>query len=118
MEDVREPLARYAALRVPDPERLGRARETAGGLRGGNPGGFDAPGRGRAGRRKTARFARWPTIPADFARHVVDLLRDPEKAAAMAARAREEVVTKRDMRIMTERLVDCYRAEVARLRSQ
>ena len=44
--------------------------------------------------------------PADFARHVVELLRDPQKAAAMAARAREEVVTKRDMRGMTERLVE------------
>ncbi len=55
--------------------------------------------------------------PADFARHVVELLRDPHKAAAMAERAREEVVTKRDMRGMTERLVEGYRAEVARKRA-
>ncbi len=55
--------------------------------------------------------------PAEFARHVVDLLRNPLKASAMAARAREQVVAKRDMRRMTERLVEGYRAEVARKRA-
>jgi GT2 family glycosyltransferase len=55
--------------------------------------------------------------PADFARHVLELFRDPEKAAAMAARARAEVVAKRDIRTMTERLVECYRSEVALARA-
>lgn len=54
--------------------------------------------------------------PEEFARRVVDLLQHPEKAAAMACRAREEVVAKRDIRAMTERMVDCYRAEIARMR--
>jgi GT2 family glycosyltransferase/glycosyltransferase involved in cell wall biosynthesis len=54
--------------------------------------------------------------PEEFARRVVDLLQHPEKAAAMACRAREEVVAKRDIRAMTGRLVDCYRAEIARMR--
>jgi O-antigen biosynthesis protein len=52
--------------------------------------------------------------PAEFARRVVDLLRDPQKAAEMAARAREEVVTRRDIRAMTQRMVEGYRAEVLR----
>ena len=52
--------------------------------------------------------------PAGFARHVVELLNDDAKAAAMAARARVEVVEKRDMRVMTERLVQCYREEIGR----
>ena len=39
-----------------------------------------------------------------------------EKAAARAARARALVVAKRDMRVMTERLVECYRSEVERMR--
>lgn len=56
--------------------------------------------------------------PETFARQVLHLLRDPEKAAAMATRAREEVVAKRDIRSMTERLVNCYRSEVVRLRSE
>ncbi len=55
--------------------------------------------------------------PAEFARRVVDLLRDPQKAREMAARAREEVVTKRDIREMTERMVEGYRAEVLRRNS-
>jgi len=51
-----------------------------------------------------------------FAEHVVKLLRDPETAAQMAGRARANVVETRDMRKMTERLVECYRAEVRRMR--
>jgi hypothetical protein len=43
-------------------------------------------------------------------------LEDSDKAAAMARRARADVVEKRDMRAMTERLVECYRAEVQRMR--
>ncbi len=56
--------------------------------------------------------------PQSFADHVLRLLRDPVEAAAMAARARAEVVAKRDIRSMTERMVECYRSEVARLRSE
>jgi GT2 family glycosyltransferase/glycosyltransferase involved in cell wall biosynthesis len=51
-----------------------------------------------------------------FAAHIVDLLRDPESAAQMAERARAEVVAKRDMRVMTERLVECYRDTIRRMR--
>ena len=49
-------------VRVPDPERLGRAGETAGGVRGGNSGGLDAGGRGRAGEqgRRVLRARRRP----------------------------------------------------------
>ena len=54
--------------------------------------------------------------PDQFAQRVVDLLRNPEKAAAMARRARAEVVAHRDMRVMTERLVECYRSELRRMR--
>jgi hypothetical protein len=47
---------------------------------------------------------------------VVDLLRNPAKAGAMAARAREYVVAARDMAAMTRRLADSYRTEVDRVR--
>ncbi len=53
---------------------------------------------------------------SSFAAHIVRLIRDPENAAQMAERARAEVVSKRDMRVMTERLVECYGAEVERMR--
>jgi glycosyltransferase involved in cell wall biosynthesis len=52
--------------------------------------------------------------PADFARHVVRLLRNSQEAADLAERARHYVVEHRDMRRMTERLVTGYRAEIAR----
>ncbi len=52
--------------------------------------------------------------PTEFARRVIDLLRDPQKAEEMAARARDEVVQKRDIRGMTESLVEGYRTEVLR----
>jgi len=52
--------------------------------------------------------------PEEFARRVVDLLRDSQKAAEMAARARAQVVAERDIRGMTKRLVEGYRAEVIR----
>ena len=52
-----------------------------------------------------------------FAAHIVKLLGDAEGAAKMAERARAEVVAKRDMRVMTESLVECYRSEVKRMRA-
>jgi O-antigen biosynthesis protein len=55
--------------------------------------------------------------PPSFAAHIVKLLRDPEAAAQMAERARAEVVSTRDMRVITERLAECYRAEVTRMRA-
>lgn len=55
--------------------------------------------------------------PDEFAAHVVELLGNPEEAAAMARRARTDVVETRDMRGMTQRLVECYREEVKRMRS-
>lgn len=56
--------------------------------------------------------------PVDFAARVVDLLKDPSQAAAMAERARANVVSTRDMRQITSRLVDSYRAEVTRMRAR
>jgi glycosyltransferase involved in cell wall biosynthesis len=47
--------------------------------------------------------------PRDFADRVLDLLNHPEKAASMAERAHAEVITKRDMRAMTERLFESYK---------
>ena len=51
-----------------------------------------------------------------FAERVVKLLQNPGDAKELALRARREVETKRDMRVMTGRLVECYEAEVERMR--
>ncbi|HXN45236.1 MAG TPA: glycosyltransferase family 4 protein, partial [Bryobacteraceae bacterium] len=47
--------------------------------------------------------------PAAFAAKIVDLFHHPEKAAAMAARARREAETVWDIRAATGRLVESYR---------
>jgi hypothetical protein len=48
----------------------------------------------------------------------VCLLQRSEEAEALSVRARADVVEKRDMRRMTERLVESYRTEVERMRSR
>jgi O-antigen biosynthesis protein len=51
--------------------------------------------------------------PGAFADRVIELLDNPEKAAALAQRARDEVVRMRDMVTITARLEESYRAAVA-----
>jgi len=47
--------------------------------------------------------------PGVFAQKIVELFDDPEKAGKLACRAREQVVATRDMRVLTERLVESYK---------
>ncbi len=54
--------------------------------------------------------------PQEFADRVLRAIEEPAKAVEMARRARAFVKEKRDMRRMTERLVECYREEVKRRR--
>jgi glycosyltransferase involved in cell wall biosynthesis len=54
--------------------------------------------------------------PELFADKIIALLHDPGRAQEMAARARAEVTSKRDMRVMTGKLVESYRTEVQRMR--
>ncbi len=39
------------------------------------------------------------------------------EAEALSRRARAEVTNKRDMRVLTGKLVECYESEVTRMRS-
>lgn len=50
--------------------------------------------------------------PETFSQKILDLFRDPEQAAQLAQRARKEVESNRDIRRMTESLVESYRAEI------
>jgi len=56
--------------------------------------------------------------PEAFAQKILDLLQNPARAEEMTRRARAEVTSKRDMRVMTEKLVESYRAEVRRMRQR
>ncbi len=56
--------------------------------------------------------------PEDFAGKILSLFDHPERAASLAARARAEVEANWDVRGATERLVETYRAAVKRKRTQ
>lgn len=56
--------------------------------------------------------------PREFADHIVRLLDSPAAAQALARRARNYVVTYRDMAAMTEKLEQSYRAQVAAKRAK
>ena len=58
---------------------------------------------------KDGEFCALADEPAEFAARVVALLRDPESAAALAERARKEVVENWDMAAITRKLVDSFR---------
>jgi GT2 family glycosyltransferase/glycosyltransferase involved in cell wall biosynthesis len=55
--------------------------------------------------------------PEGFAERIVELFADPERSANMAGRARAEVASRLDMRVITERLVSRYGEVVAAKRS-
>ena len=54
--------------------------------------------------------------PAAFAQAVLDVLAKPDEAAAMAARARADVVANRDMRVITGRLLESYIETLRKMR--
>jgi len=113
VEDVREPLARYSLFVCPILSGSGVRVKLLEAFAAGIPVVSTRLGaEGLADRDGV--ICALADQPAEFAQRVVDLLRDPQKAAEMIARAREEVVMKRDIRGMTERLLEGYRAEVLR----
>jgi len=116
VDDVREPLARYAVFVCPILSGSGVRVKLLEAFSAGIPVVSTRLGAEGLADRDGEICALADDAPA-FAQCVLDLLRGPEKAAAMAERARADVVAKHDIRGMTERLVDCYRSEVARLRS-
>jgi glycosyltransferase involved in cell wall biosynthesis len=59
--------------------------------------------------RKDGEFCFLADDPAEFADRVMELFANPERGAALARAAREEVMANWDMRAITERLVASYR---------
>jgi glycosyltransferase involved in cell wall biosynthesis len=115
VEDVREPLMRYSVFVCPILAGSGVRVKLLEAFAAGIP--VVSTRMGAEGLAdKDGEICALADDPAAFAAHVVRLLRFPEEAEALARRARAEVVAKRDMRAMTERLVECYRAEVRRMR--
>jgi O-antigen biosynthesis protein len=115
VEDVREPLVRYAVFVCPILSGSGVRVKLLEAFASGIP--VVSTRLGAEGlATNDGEICALADDPDEFAKHVVDLLQNPEKAAAMVLRAHADVVEKRDMRVMTERLVECYRTEVGRMR--
>ncbi len=117
VEDVREPLSRYALFVCPILSGSGVRVKLLEAFAAGIP--VVSTHLGAEGLTTSdGEICALADEPAAFAGHVLELLKNPDRACEMARRARAEVATKRDMRAMTERLAECYRAEVRRMRSQ
>jgi GT2 family glycosyltransferase/glycosyltransferase involved in cell wall biosynthesis len=115
VEDVREPLMRYSVFICPILAGSGVRVKLLEAFAAGIP--VVSTRLGAEGLAdKDGEICALADDPAAFAARVIHLLRHPEEAEALARRARTEVVAKRDMHGMTERLVECYRAEVGRMR--
>jgi GT2 family glycosyltransferase/glycosyltransferase involved in cell wall biosynthesis len=111
VEDVREPLARYAVFVCPILSGSGVRVKLLEAFAMGIP--VVSTRLGAEGLASSdGAICALADDPDSFATHVLDLLENTATAAAMAKRAREEVVALRDMQGMTERLVECYRHEV------
>ena len=117
VEDVREPLSRYALFVCPILSGSGVRVKLLEAFAAGIP--VVSTRLGAEGLTAIdGEICALADEPAAFADRILELLKNPGRACEMARRARAEVAAKRDMRAMTERLVECYRAEVRRMRSQ
>jgi glycosyltransferase involved in cell wall biosynthesis len=112
VDDVREPLARYALFVCPILSGSGVRVKLLEAFAAGIPVVSTVVGaEGLA--RKDGDVCALADDPAHFAERVLALFRDPQAAAAMARRARAEVETNWDMAAITGRLVESYRALLA-----
>ena len=111
VEDVREPLGRYAVFVCPILSGSGMRVKLLEAFAAGIPVVSTPLGaEGLAG--KDGEICSLAADPAAFAHKIVELFEDQEKARGLACRARERVVATRDMRVLTERLVESYRGVV------
>jgi GT2 family glycosyltransferase len=108
VEDIREPMARYAVFVCPILSGSGVRVKLLEAFAAGIPVVSTRIGaEGLAA--KDGEFCALADDPAGFAERVLALLRDPERAAEMAARARAEVEANWDMGAITRKLVEGYR---------
>jgi O-antigen biosynthesis protein len=108
VEDVREPLGRYAVFVCPILSGSGVRVKLLEAFAAGMP--VVSTKVGAEGLAKVdGEFCALADDPAGFASRALALLRDPEGAAVMAERARAEVVANWDMAAITRKLVASYR---------
>lgn len=117
VEDVREPLGRYAVFVCPILSGSGMRVKLLEAFAAGIPVVSTPLGaEGLAG--ADGEICSLAGDPAEFAHKIVELFEDGEKARGLACRARERVVETRDMRVLTERLVESYREVLREKRAE
>ncbi len=116
VEDVREPLAKYAVFVCPILAGSGVRVKLLEAFAAGIP--VVSTRIGAEGlARKDGEVCALADDPDLFAQHALRLLQNPGEAEALAERAHAMVTSQRDMRVMTAKLVECYRTEIARMRT-
>ncbi len=108
VEDVREPLGRYAVFVCPILSGSGMRVKLLEAFAAGIPV-VSTPLGAEGLAAKDGEICALAEDPDEFARKIVELFDHPEQARKLACRAREQVVATRDMRVLTERLVESYR---------
>lgn len=107
VEDIREPLGRYAVFVCPILAGSGMRVKLLEAFAAGIP--VVSTRLGAEGlAAHDGEVCALADTPEDFAARIVELFRNPDAAAAMASRAREAVM-ERDMGVMTRRLAESYR---------
>lgn len=116
VDDIREPMARYALFVCPILSGSGVRVKLLEAFAAGIPVVSTRVGaEGLAG--KDGEFCALADDPAEFAEQVLKLLENPESGAAMVARARAEVEANWDMATLTARLALEYRRLISEKRS-
>jgi O-antigen biosynthesis protein len=115
VEDVREPLGRYAVFICPILSGSGMRVKLLEAFAAGIPV-VSTPLGAEGLAAQDGGICALAEDPSQFARRIVDLFDNPEEAAKLACRAREHVVATRDMRVLTDRLVESYRQVIAEKR--
>jgi GT2 family glycosyltransferase/glycosyltransferase involved in cell wall biosynthesis len=117
VDDVREPLGRYAVFVCPILSGSGVRVKLLEAFAAGIPVVSTVIGAEGLAHRD-GDFCALSDDPAGFAERVLAVLENPEKAAGMAARARQEVETRWDMGVLTRKLLDEYRSLVEQKRKR
>jgi GT2 family glycosyltransferase/glycosyltransferase involved in cell wall biosynthesis len=115
VEDIREPLSRYALFVCPILSGSGVRVKLLEAFAAGIP--VVSTRIGAEGLAwNDGEICRLADDPDSFAAAIVEMLESPAQAAVMAARARAEVVVHRDLRTMTRKLLDSYRTAILEMR--
>jgi glycosyltransferase involved in cell wall biosynthesis len=116
VEDVREPLSRYAVFVCPVLSGSGVRVKLLEAFASGIPA-VSTPLGAEGLARKDGDVCLLAGSPAEFARKILSVFSSPETGRELAARARREVETNWNTRVLSERLVESYRDVLAEKRA-